>query len=279
MVKRTKDNFLESGFSLTELLIVLSITAIIIVFSVAQFGNATEIFETQNAARELKVNLERARSDSVKRRPSTTAEMSSVSIDSATQMTVRTDRNQNGRIESAESQTIDFSMSGNAKIVSSTLSFPVTVSFDRRGAANAVDSGGIPVDPIFIVCNGCSISTLESSEFYIVTVSATGTVSMYDNGEGPGNPIDPTITAVADSSDIDPMVAVDTGGPPPAGTPVPTPTPNVPLVPLPTGIPIEAPEVPLPSPLPDFCERNERPSTSGCICLEPMRILPNGKCR
>jgi Tfp pilus assembly protein FimT len=267
----------QKGISITELLIVLTITAILVAFSVAQFGNAADIFETQNAARELKVNLERARFDSVKRRPSTTADMSSVTIENATKLTVKIDLDQNGVIDANDSREIEFSFSGEARIVSETLSFPVTVSFDRRGKAIAVDSIGNVVDPYFIVCNNCTYATLASSEAYVVDVSATGTLAMYVNGEIPGTLIDPTVTTITGTDDVDPMITIAAGGAAPAGTPAPTPTPDPTPTITPTPIPTATP-TPTATPELVFCVRRERPAVTGCICSAPMRVRGNGQC-
>lgn len=69
---------LQHGFSVVEVLIVIIIISILAVFSVARFGNAKTQFQSQKVARELKNNLERARFDSVKRRPYTIDTMSRV---------------------------------------------------------------------------------------------------------------------------------------------------------------------------------------------------------
>jgi Tfp pilus assembly protein FimT len=60
----------QSGISAIELIIVIVIIGVVVVFAVAQFGSAKPVFDRQNAAREMRVGLERARFDSIKRRTS-----------------------------------------------------------------------------------------------------------------------------------------------------------------------------------------------------------------
>jgi prepilin-type N-terminal cleavage/methylation domain-containing protein len=83
------------GFSLIEVVIVLVIVAILATFAIMALGGSAENLERQNIAKEFKVALERARFDSVKRRPATCAEQARVEILSATQFAVITDQDQN----------------------------------------------------------------------------------------------------------------------------------------------------------------------------------------
>src|SRR5690606_12428047 len=59
---------LDAGFSFVELMVVIVIIVIVATLALMQRGSANEQFQRQNVARELKVALERARFDSVKRR-------------------------------------------------------------------------------------------------------------------------------------------------------------------------------------------------------------------
>src|SRR5688500_10838000 len=59
----------QSGVTVVELLVVVVIIAVLAAFALMQRGSANEQLVRQNAAQQLKVAFERARFDSVKRRP------------------------------------------------------------------------------------------------------------------------------------------------------------------------------------------------------------------
>ncbi len=61
-----------------ELLIVLAIAAVLVTASVALFGRTTANIQRQNAARQFKNYLERARFDSIKRRANLPAQMANI---------------------------------------------------------------------------------------------------------------------------------------------------------------------------------------------------------
>lgn len=257
-----------------ELIIVVVIIGILVVFAVAQFGDASSVFETQNVARELKVNLERARFDSVKRRPENVADMAKVVLNSTTSISVSLDLNQDGTLQSTETRTIDFSGRNDVKIVGEGLAYPVTIVFDRRGHITTTNGIGSVIDPLFIVCDECtSFADADNPTSYFISVSPTGTVSMYDNGQSPPSIVDPTVTAVANDFDIEPMVstaegALDLTGITGMPTPIPDTTPSATPTPSPTA-----------TPTPTYCTTNQRPATTGCVCLAPMTIDGQGRCR
>lgn len=264
----------QRGFSVVELIIVVLIMSILVVFAVAQFGDASTVFETQNVARELKVNLERARFDSVKRRPDNPLDMARVLILDMNTIAVALDRNQDGILQTSEMKTIDFAGRNDVKIVGEGVSYPVAMVFDRRGHVTTRNSLGVVIDPLFIVCDECtSFADAETPTSYFIRLSPTGTVSMYDNGQTPSTIADPTVTAVTTTSEIEPMVstapgALDLTGI--TGSVVPFPTVNPSPTPLPTASP---------TPTPLICRTNERPSVTGCVCLSPMAIRSDGRCR
>ncbi len=271
----------QRGASLTEMLVVFALTAVLVSFAVSQFGSAEEVFKTQNIARELKVNLERARFDSVKRRPVLAANEARVIIESPTKFSVSLDRNNNGTLETSDKNTVDLQNTGDMRILTQGLSLPVTVSFDHRGKATAVDSIGNTLDPKFTVCDNCTPITVSSDNAYVVEVSPTGTIAMYRFGD----PVDtlsvPTVGNISATGDVDPMVS-HTGGPAPVGTPAitPTPDPTPSVTPTPSPTPMPTPTGnPTPTPNADICYRNERPAESGCICESPMWVHENGQCK
>jgi prepilin-type N-terminal cleavage/methylation domain-containing protein len=264
----------QRGFSLIELMIVLLIISILVVFAVAQFGEASTVFETQNVARELKVNLERARFDSVKRRPDAAADMASVVINNDTSISVSIDRNQDGVLQSTETKTIDFSGRNNVKIVGDGVAYPVTIRFDRRGHVSTTNALGLEISPLFIICDECTtFADADNPTSYYIKLSPTGTVSMYDNGQTPPSISDPTVTSVNSNRSIEPMVSTAPGALDLTGiTGMPTPIPD----PSPTPTPSPSPSA---TPTPASCSVNERPAVTGCVCLSPLSVGADGRCR
>lgn len=198
----------QAGFSMIEVMIVTVIISIVVVFAIIQTGSATGDFQIQNMAKELKVNLERARFDSVKRRPSNAVDMARVVISNPNSFSITTDLNGNGSIETFETKAVDLRGQTDIRIVGNGLFFPVTVMFNRRGYITATDSFGNAITPNFIVCENCTAGTANADNSFIVSVSPIGTVSMYRVGEDPQTPNNPTVTNISPASDIDPMVAV-----------------------------------------------------------------------
>src|SRR5215203_5571273 len=70
----------QSGKSIMELMIVMTVIAILVTFAVGQLGSSKTNLHRQNLAREFKINLERARFDSVKRRATDPSTMANVKI-------------------------------------------------------------------------------------------------------------------------------------------------------------------------------------------------------
>ncbi len=270
----TTESNRQRGFSLIEMMIVILIISILVVFAVAQFGEASTIFETQNVARELKVNLERARFDSVKRRPETVADMASVVINDTTSISVSLDRNQDGALQSSETKVIDFSGRNDVKIVGDGVTYPVTIVFDRRGQVTTTNGLGIQISPLFIVCDECtSFADADNPTSYYIKLSPTGTVSMYDNGQSPPSVVDPTVTSINSNTSIEPMVSTAPGALDLTGiTGMPTPLPET----SPSATPTPTPSV---TPTPLSCALNERPAVTGCVCISPLSVRADGRCR
>src|SRR6185503_16201481 len=91
----------QQGLSILELLIVVAVALILGAVALTQLGNAKTDYQRQNIAREFKIYLERARFDSVKRRPANANDQSRVILASATSFTAIYDRNQNGKVLAA----------------------------------------------------------------------------------------------------------------------------------------------------------------------------------
>lgn len=268
----------QSGISIIEALIVLVILAIVVAFAVAQIGQSKNTLQRQNIARQLKVSLERARFDSVKRRAANAADMARVTIDSATSFTLYTDVNQNGTIDASDGRQFSFG-NGDIRLVGIN-SFPVTVSFDQRGQVILTNGS-----PNFTICNGCTADTATAQNSSIVRVSPTGTVSMTAGGDSAPNFLNPAVANVSASEEIKSSVAVATNvngatssTPTSTATPTPsaspTPTPNASPTPTPTPVP-----TPTPTPTPKACLTNQRPTQDNCVCKSPMFVRSNGKCQ
>jgi len=185
----------QEGLSLIELLVVLVIAGILSSVAMTQLGGAKTDFERQNIAREFKIYLERARFDSVKRRPSSISDMSAVILGSSTSFTAIIDKNRNGTvlnadgtIESSDRHQVDFTDRSNAQIiVSDTLNYPVVIRFDHRGQIIAKDSSGNDVNPVFTICSrgNCSGSTLNVDDLTVISISPTGTIAILSEGQTP----------------------------------------------------------------------------------------------
>jgi len=299
----------ESGYSLIELMVVLSILTILVTFAVLALNGSTAIVERQTIAKEFKVALERARFDSVKRRPSSCADMSRVEITSPTSFQYITDLNQNGVLEpDTETRIVDFVDRGEIEIVDDPApAFPITIRFDRRGNTTSGPCGAeTAADTPTVFCQlPCTAATADASNPSGIYVSPTGTVSFITGGTTMPTFSNPSVSNVATNTDINQYLAVWTGIPPtpvpngsvtptpaptatptpvptatptPVPTPTPSPNPSATPTPVPTATPTPTPS-PSPTPLRD-CAMNERPNTPAvCFCRPPMSVGHNGKCQ
>ena len=255
-----------------EMLIVLSIAAVVTTFSVGLFASSKSNINRQNAARQFKNFLERARFDAVKRR-ATAGQYSVVKVLSSTSYSYAIDSNQNGTIDSGETTVVDLSRSG--VTIAANSSFPMTISFDQRGQATTVDSSSALATALFYFCNGsCTSATSNDQNSNIIYVSATGTVAMMKGGTTLPTFSNPSVTSVAANTTVNPMLAVwSVATTTPTPTPTPTPSPGGSPTPTPTATPI-----PTVTPTPASCQSGQDVST-GCTCNSPMWVRSNGKCR
>jgi prepilin-type N-terminal cleavage/methylation domain-containing protein len=264
----------QRGASLLEILIVLAIVGVIVTIAVIKMSGANKNMERQNIAREFKVDLERARFDSVKRRANSCYNMSRVTINDATSFSTTTDMNQNGTLETAETQNYAFPGSG-VTIIGNGITLPVTIRFDERGHAVLTDCVSIPPPnvPLFYFCNGtCTTLTANSQNSNVIFVSPSGTVAMLTGGQTMPTFGNPSVTNVNSNTQINPLLAVwDPFSPTPTATATNTPTPT------PT-----AAATPTYTPTPYYCHVGspwQNPAQDGCICQAPQWVRSNGQCK
>jgi len=204
MITNDNNRTNESGVSYVELLVVIIIIVVVCALAFMKRGSANEQFQRQNVARELKVALERARFDSVKRRADTSGTQAKVLVDAGV-YTLTTDINLNGTLESSDdivrtisSQNIVIAGSGGTTV-------PVTVRFNQRG--EPVDSSGVSISPTFLVCNvSCSSPTIANSN--IVVLTPTGTVNLLVGGSTIPTFNAPPVTNVPVGTGVSNLVSV-----------------------------------------------------------------------
>lgn len=195
-----------------ELLIVVVIIGIVSVLAMTQFGRTETRLQRQNIARELKVYLERARFDSVKRRATNPPDMARVIITSATAFNVTTDMNLNGTIDSADTRFMSLNGRTDARITGNNLIFPIVIRFDHRGQATAIDNNGngANIDPTFTICDAnCTLATANANNSTVITVTPSGTVAMMNGGSSLPNINAPNVTTIAGNSNISNTVYVN----------------------------------------------------------------------
>jgi Tfp pilus assembly protein FimT len=147
--------------SVLELLIVMAMIAVISGFAFMQIVRARRLMIRANAAQQLAGYLEKARVDSVRRRPKDTTEMAQVSIVNANFYSVTIDSDGNGTLNAPlvirlPSNT-DLQFNG---------SFPRTIYYNWRG--RTVDSGNNIVTPtsitIFSASSAADSTTINISD-------------------------------------------------------------------------------------------------------------------
>jgi prepilin-type N-terminal cleavage/methylation domain-containing protein len=94
-VTLTSANKNNRGFTVIELLIVVSILSVVSGFALMQITRARQVMTRENAARQLGSYLEKARVDSLRRHPAASAQMAQVTLINATFYSVTVDADGN----------------------------------------------------------------------------------------------------------------------------------------------------------------------------------------
>ena len=155
-----------AGFSVLELLIVVAMIAVLTGFALMQITRARQLMIRANAAQQLAGYLEKARIDSVRRRPTTTAEMAQVSIINANFYSVTIDSDGNGTLDAP--RVISLPPNTDLQFIGGT--FPRTIYFNWRG--RTVDSSDTIVAPTSITISSPSYGST------IINVSDAGQPSI-----------------------------------------------------------------------------------------------------
>lgn len=295
---KAKEYNSQSGKAIIELVVVLIISAVVVTMALMRTDKAQMSLRRQNSAREFKNNLERARFDSIKRRPTANNQMSRLIISSDSAYKLISDINQDGTLSTADEKNITFSSNDGIKLLGTNMVYPVTIRFNWRGQAEVFNANNVNITPNFIICeNSCTAQTANNSNSNRISISAGGTVSMTGGGDTLPTFTAPNVSVVNTNTNINPWVATSassntTATPTPTAnpnttptpTPIPTPTPTPIPTPTPTPVPNTTPTpTPVPTPVPTatpiFCTSGQKPALTGCVCKLPMTVRANGKCQ
>jgi prepilin-type N-terminal cleavage/methylation domain-containing protein len=196
---------LQSGFSIVELLIVLTMVVILSTLAVMQFRSSKTDFERQkHHARVSRFIWNGRGSIRSNGAPLRANEKSRIILNSSSSFTAVLDFDGNGTIDSnndgtpdaSDTRQVNFTQRSSTQIlVSNTLNYPVTVRFDQRGHITSTDSTGNAVAPVFTICSKNCTGTASNSDLSVLSVSTSGTVAILRGGQNPSALPTPVITA------------------------------------------------------------------------------------
>jgi prepilin-type N-terminal cleavage/methylation domain-containing protein len=171
----TKNNSADArGFTILELMIVIAMISVITGFALIQVVQARQDMTRANALQLFAAHLEKARVDSVRRRPADTTEMAQVSIINASFYSVTIDSDGSGGLDAPK--VISLPENSNLEF---NVPYPRTIYFNWRG--RTVDADGNAATPDFVtISNAYGESRID--------LSSSGQPSL----EGP--PPNPTVT-------------------------------------------------------------------------------------
>jgi len=133
----------NGGFTVLELLIVVSVISVVCGFALMQITRARQVMVRENATRQLGSYLEKARVDSLRRHPAASAQMAQVTLINATFYSVTIDADGNGTLDAPKV----FSLPADSNLQFNT-PFPRTIYFNWRG--RTVDAAGNVASPPFV---------------------------------------------------------------------------------------------------------------------------------
>jgi prepilin-type N-terminal cleavage/methylation domain-containing protein len=164
----------SAGFSVLELLIVVAMISVVAGFALLQIFRSQQQMKRANAAQLFAAHLEKARLDSVRRHPSTSAQMAQVAIINATFYSVTIDSTGDGTLEPPSVISLppntDFQFNG---------PFPRTIYFNWRG--RTVDAAGAPATPPFV--------TISSAKYGQSRIDLTSSGQTSLEGPPPSSPV------------------------------------------------------------------------------------------
>ena len=143
----------QKGFSVLELLIVVSIISVLSGFALMQITRARQAMIRENAAREFAGYLEKARVDSVRRHATASSQMAQVSIINSTYYTVTIDANGDGALDTPKV----VSLAADSLVLNGP--FPRTIYFNWRG--RTVDSAGNIALPNYVTISNTLTSRID----------------------------------------------------------------------------------------------------------------------
>lgn len=190
----------QSGVTLVELLVVIVVISVIAGFAMIQRGSANAQLTRQNAAQQLKTAFERARFDSVKRRPNEgnpDAEAHAKVIVTPTSFTLRRYNNDANGVPGAVNVVTTLPAGVVIALYDGTPLTTRDVSFNMRGETAASPAAQ------FRVCN-VSCASPANSNANIVIVTPTGTVNLLSGGSTLPTFGAPAVTPVSNSAGINP---------------------------------------------------------------------------
>jgi prepilin-type N-terminal cleavage/methylation domain-containing protein len=169
----------QDGFTVLELLIVVSIISVVCGFALMQITRARQGMIRENAARQLASYLEKARVDSLRRHPSASAQMAQVTLINATFYSVTVDADGNGTLDAPKV----YSLPAGTNLQFNT-PFPRTIYFNWRG--RTVDSSGNVASPPFVtISNSYGSSRIDLTTAGQPTLQGPPTSTTVTNSAAP----------------------------------------------------------------------------------------------
>jgi hypothetical protein len=267
----------QAGFSMMQLLIALAVVSIVSSLAFMGITSARQRIRLTNSSRMLASYVERARVDSVRRHPTSAAEMAGVEVLNTTTYRVKMDFDGNGTVE-----TRDITLDDGVVFATD----PIALAFDWRGrlvdlplteikVSIAMQWGDDPNDQRIVDVTRSGDVTIDSDVYLDdvpnvnVNVNSLTGIDSGSTVNGNNNP-NPSPTPTPESTPTpSPTPTPADGNPTP--TPTATPTPEATATPTPTPTPTATP-TPTPTPVPTPTPCTVQVSTSP----SPLSISKNG---